>query len=369
MLRFEARDKPSHLMTWFSPVFAVLITLGILALLFWVMDKDVSRGLQVFLLDPFKNMRALTELALKATPLILCSLGLALCFRASVFNIGAEGQFLWGAIAAGGMALWFTTHQININPWLFLPLGITAGALGGMFWAGIVAFLKDRFNTNEILVSLMLVYVANLFLSYLVFGPWKDPMGYNFPQTVMFARETMVPRIVTGMRLHWGFVIALVTALIMWVFMSRTFKGYQLQVGGLAPAAARYAGFSARYSLWCPLLISGALAGIAGSFEVLGPTGQLTAHVSAGYGFTAIIIAYMARLHPLGCVLGSFLLSVILIGGQLAQTRIGVPASFSQVLQGTLLFALLACDTFITYRVRWGFSRQKATAKTKVQHG
>lgn len=368
MLRLEARDKPSRWMVWCSPVLAIAITFAIVALLFMLMGKDVGRGLEVFLLEPFKGQRALTELALKATPLILCSLGLALCFRANIFNIGAEGQFLWGAIAGGGLALWFTSNQVSVHPWLFLPLGMVAGALGGMFWAAIVALLKDKFNANEILVSLMLVYVANLFLSYLVFGPWKDPQGFNFPQTMMFARETAVPRLIPGMRLHWGFVVSLLIALLMWVFMFRTFKGYQLQVGGLAPDAARYAGFSARFSLWCSLLVSGALAGMAGSFEVLGPTGQLTAHVAVGYGFTAIIVAFVARLHPIGCVLGSFLLSVMLIGGQLAQTRIGVPASFAQVLQGVLLFSLLACDTFILYRLRWGRHGAKA-ARVEAAHG
>ncbi len=353
MLRFEARAEPSRLLTWLSPVFALSITLVIGALLFLSLGKDAAQALTVFLVEPFNGTRALTELCLKATPLILCSLGLALCYRANVLNIGAEGQFLMGAITGGGLALWFTNAQFSVDPWVFLPLSIVAGALGGMFWAAIVAFLRDRFNANEILVSLMLVYVANLFLSYLVFGPWKDPMGFNFPQTVTFARDTAVPRIVTGMRLHWGFVVALAAAALMWVYMFRTFKGYQLQVGGLAPAAARYAGFSPRAALWVTLLISGGLAGVAGSFEVLGPMGQLTPYVASGYGFTAIIVAYVGRLHPLGCVLGSLLLSVFLIGGQLAQSRVGLPSALSGVFQGVLLFSLLACDTFITRRLRW----------------
>lgn len=363
MLRLESREKPSQAMLWCSPVLAVVITLLIVALLLAIMSKDVGRGLQVFLLEPFNGTRALTELALKATPLILCSLGLSLCFRANIFNIGAEGQFLWGAITAGGLALWFTNHQVEVSPWLFMLLGIAAGVLGGMFWASIVALLKDRFNANEILVSLMLVYVADLFLSYLVSGPWMDPHGYNSAKTAMFADATLLPRVVAGMRLHWGFVLALLLALAMWFFMFRTFKGYQLQVGGLAPDAARYAGFSARFGLWCTLLVSGALAGVAGAFEVLGPTGQLTQHVSVKYGFTAIIVAFVARLHPAGCVLASFLLSVLLIGGQLAQTRIGVPASFSLLFQGLLLLVLLACDTFISYRLRWsGRNKGKNTA-------
>jgi simple sugar transport system permease protein len=231
---------------------------------------------------------------------------------------------------------------------------LVAGAVGGMVWASIAALLKDRFNANEILVSLMLVYVADLFLSWLVFGPWKDPRGFNFPQTVSFAAGTGVPRLVTGMRVHWGFVLALLGAVAMWIFMFRTYRGMQLQVGGPAPAAARYAGFSSRAAIWTTLLASGGLAGLAGAFEVAGPMGQLTPHVSIGYGFTAIIVAFVGRLHPLGVVLGSLLLSVFLIGGELAQSRVGMPSALTGVFQGVLLVSLLAADTFVNYRARWG---------------
>jgi simple sugar transport system permease protein len=199
----------------------------------------------------------------------------------------------------------------------------------------------------------MLVYVANLLLNWLVFGPWKDPAGFNFPQTVTFAAQTEVPRMIRGMRLHWGFVVALVASLGMWLFMFRTYTGIQLQVGGPAPAAARYAGFSSRAAIWSTLLVSGALAGIAGAFEAAGPMGQLTPHVSAGYGFTAIIVAFVGRLHPLGAILASVVLSTFLIGGELAQSRVGLPSALTGVFQGVLLLSLLACDTLIQYRVRW----------------
>ncbi len=356
MLRLEQRPSPSRLFTWLSPVLSLLITIAIASLLFLALGKDPVRGLSVFLIEPFNGLRAVTELALKSTPLILCALGLALCYRSNVWNIGAEGQFLIGGITGGGLALWFTTQQIAVPSGVFFVLVIGAGALGGMAWASIVALLRDRFNASEILVSLMLVYVANLLLSYLVFGPWKDPNGFNFPQTMSFAADTAVPRLFRGMRVNWGFVFALVCAGAMWAFMFRTFRGYQLQVGGLAPAAARYAGFSARHALWTAMLVSGGLAGVAGAFEVAGPMGQLTPYVSQNYGFTAIIVAFVGRLHPLGCVLGSFLLSMFLIGGELAQSRIGLPAALTGVFQGVLLFSLLACDTFIQYRLRWGKS-------------
>jgi simple sugar transport system permease protein len=360
MIALELRPEPSRLLAWLSPVIALAITVVVAALMFLALDRDPVKGLSMFLYEPFNGARAASEVVLKATPLVLCALGLALCFRSNVWNIGAEGQYLLGAITGGGLALWFTANQIAIDRWAFFPMVIVAGALGGMFWAGIVALLRDRFNANEILVSLMLVYVANLLLSWLVFGPWKDPKGFNFPQTMSFAAETNIPRIVRGLRMHWGTVVALIAVVAMWVFMFRTFRGYQLQVGGLAPAAARYAGFSSRRSLWTALLVSGGLAGVAGAFEAAGPMGQLTPHVSTGYGFTAIIVAFVGRLHPVGCVLGSVLLSMFLIGGELSQSRIGLPSALTGVFQGVLLFSLLACDTLIQYRLTW---RPRAAAR------
>ena len=354
MLRRELRPSPSQAMTYLSPLFALLLTIAVATMLFIALGKDPLRGLQIFLHEPWNGPRAISELLLKATPLILCACGLALCYRANVWNIGAEGQFLLGAIAAGGVAMWFTMNQIVIGQWPFMLVAIIAGALGGMFWSSIVAWLRDRFSANEILVSLMLVYVANQLLALLMFGAWKDPKGHNFPQTVSFDAATAIPRIIASYRLHWGLVFALLVAGVMWLFMFRSFRGFQLQVGGMAPAAARYAGFSARQSLWIALLVSGALAGVAGAFEAVGPMGQLTPYVSTGYGFTAIIVAYVGRLNPIGCILASLLLSMFVIGGQLAQSRIGLPSALSGVFQGVLLFSLLVFDTLIYYRLRWG---------------
>ncbi len=266
MIQLEARPAPSALMSVLSPVMAFAITVAAGAVLFAALGKDPGQCLSVFLLEPFHGLRAVSELGLKSTPLILIALGLALCFRSNVWNIGAEGQFLMGAVTGGGLAMWATDAGLGIDRWAFFPLLILAGAAGGALWAAVVAALRDRFNANEILVSLMLVYVANLFLNWLVFGPWKDPQGFNFPQTVSFASQTEIPRLIRGMRLHWGFVVALLAALGMWLFMFRTYTGIQLQVGGPAPAAARYAGFSSRTAIWTTLLVSGGLAGVAGAF-------------------------------------------------------------------------------------------------------
>jgi simple sugar transport system permease protein len=306
----------------------------------------------MFLYEPLNGARGVSEVALKSTPLILIALGLAVCFRSNVWNIGAEGQFITGALAAGWVAMQAGPETAWLGRGIVVPI-LLAGVLGGMAWAAIVALLRDRFNANEILVSLMLVYVAGLLLSYLVYGPWKDPAGYNFPQTATFAAEARVPRLAPPLRVHAGLLVALVAVGLVWAFLFRSYRGFALQVGGLAPAAARYAGFSSRGALWTALLLSGGLAGLAGGLEAAGPLGQLTPQLPAGYGFAAIIVAYVGRLHPVGIVFAGVLMSMFYIGGELAQSRLGLPKSLTGVFQGLLLFTLLACDTLIAYRVRW----------------
>ena len=349
MLKLEARPAASKRWIYGSPVLALAITVLIGVALFALLGKDPLRGLEVFFWEPLKSRYALGELMVKATPLLLIALGLAVCFRSNVWNIGAEGQFVMGAIAAGGVAL---MADKTTGSWIMLAV-LLAGTLGGMAWGGLTALLRDKFNANEILVSLMLVYVAILVLSYLVFGPWKDPMGYNFPQTRAFEKATQIPRLMAGSRMNIGLLIALAGSAVLWLFLFRSRAGFAQQVSGLAPAAARYAGFSSRRALWTALLVSGGAAGLAGALEVAGPIGQLTPYVPAGYGFAAIIVAFVGRLHPVGMVLSAILMSMFYIGGELAQSRLGLPNSLTGVFQGLLLFTLLACDTLIAYRVRW----------------
>ena len=353
MLKLEPRPQPSKFWGACSPLLALLVTVIIGVILFAALGKDPVRGLQVFFWEPIKTKYALSELMVKATPLLIIALGLAVCFRSNVWNIGAEGQFVMGAVAAGGMAL---LADKTTGPWI-VPAILLAGILGGMVWAGLVALLRDRFNANEILVSLMLVYVATLVLNYMVYGPWKDPAGYNFPQTKTFEAVTQIPRLMSGSRVSIGLIIALLGAGALWVFLFRTRAGFAQQVGGLAPAAARYAGFSSRRALWIALLVSGGAAGLAGALEVAGPIGQLTPYVPAGYGFAAIIVAFVGRLHPLGMVFSAILMSMFYIGGELAQSRLGLPKSLTGVFQGLLLFALLACDTLIAYRVKFSLKK------------
>jgi general nucleoside transport system permease protein len=349
MLKLELRPQPSQFWSLASPILALAITVVIGVLLFAALGKDPVRGLQVFFWEPIRSRYAVGELMVKATPLLIIALGLAVCFRSNVWNIGAEGQFVIGAVVAGGVAL---LAGKDTSRWIVVAI-MLAGTLGGMAWAGITAVLRDRFNANEILVSLMLVYVADMVLSYLVYGPWKDPAGYNFPQTKNFDAVTQIPRLMQGSRVSIGLLIALAGVAGFWIFLFRTRAGFAQQVGGLAPAAARYAGFSSRRALWIALLVSGGAAGLAGALEVAGPIGQLTPYVPAGYGFAAIIVAFVGRLHPVGMVFSAILMSMFYIGGELAQSRLGLPKSLTGVFQGLLLFTLLACDTLMSYRIRF----------------
>ncbi len=352
MLRLEARPQPSQVWSYGSPILALLITVLIGVAMFVALGKDPLRGLEMFFWLPINSGYAVGELLVKATPLLIIALGLAVCFRSNVWNIGAEGQYIIGAIFAGGVAL---LADKGTGAWIVVPV-VLAGVLGGMLWAAITALLRDRFNANEILVSLMLVYVAVQLLSYMVGGPWKDPQGFNFPQSKTFEAVTRIPRMFDGSRVSIGVIFAVVGVLGLWIFLFRTRAGFAQQVGGLAPAAARYAGFSSRRALWTALLISGGAAGLAGALEVAGPIGQLTTYLPAGYGFAAIIVAFVGRLHPVGMVFSALLMSMFYIGGEMAQSRLGLTKSLTGVFQGLLLFSLLACDTLVNYRLKLGRS-------------
>jgi simple sugar transport system permease protein len=349
MLKLEARPQPSSAWSYGSPLLALLITVILGTLMFIALGKDPLKGLEMFFWLPIKSGYAIGELLVKATPLLIIALGLAVCFRSNVWNIGAEGQYVIGAIFAGGVAL---LAEKTTGGWIVVPI-VLAGVLGGMLWASITALLRDRFNANEILVSLMLVYVAVQLLSFMVGGPWKDPNGFNFPQSKTFEAATRIPRLFDGSRVSMGVVLAVIGVAGLWVFLFRTRAGFAQQVGGLAPAAARYAGFSSRKALWTALLISGGAAGLAGALEVAGPIGQLTPYVPAGYGFAAIIVAFVGRLHPVGMVFSAILMSMFYIGGEMAQSRLGLTKSLTGVFQGLLLFSLLACDTLVNYRLKF----------------
>ena len=348
MLRLERRASPSSVMRIASPILAALAMLVTGFLLFTALGKDPTEAFYMFFVKPLSSIYGIGELLLKTTPLLLCGLGLALGFRANVWNIGAEGQLTLGAIAGGGVALWFGDSDSS----LAMPLMLIAGVLGGMAWAAIPAYLRTRFNTNEILVTLMLVYIAQLALSWLVHGPWRDPLGHNFPQSRGFGDAETMSTLIDGTRVTWGIVYALVIALGAWVFSQKTYAGFRMQVAGLAPAAAAYAGFSEKRNIWIALLLSGATAGLAGICEVAGPIGRLQQDISPGYGFAAIIVAWMGRLHPIGVVFGALLMSLLYLGGESAQMGMSLPSAITGFFQGLLLFYLLAADLFIAFRLK-----------------
>jgi general nucleoside transport system permease protein len=354
--RLEPRRELSRSVIWATPILAVALTVLAGFVMFALMGHDPFAALYHFFLSPVLSTYGLAELAIKATPLVLIGVGLAIGFRAGVWNIGAEGQLTIGAIAGGGIALWAWEQE---GTWVLPAMGL-AGIIAGMAFAAIPAFLKTRFEVNEILTSLMLTYVATLFLSLLVYGPWKDPDGYGFPESRMFSPSAMLPMILDGTRLHAGALVALLVALAGWVLMSRTIIGFQVKVVGQAPAAARFAGFSQKRMIWFCMLTSGGLAGLAGLFEVAGPVGQLVPVISPGYGFTAIIVAFLGRLHPLGVLLAGLVMALSYLGGENAQITVGLPQAVTGVFQGMLLFFLLACDVLVRYRIRFGVARRPA---------
>ncbi len=346
-LRLEARQQPSQTMQWLSPFLAaVLAALGG-GVVFALLGHNPATALATLFLAPLATLDGLTELGLKATPLLLCAIGIAVGVRANVWNIGAEGQLTLGAITGGGIALAFGGE----GHWWTLPLMLFAGAAGGAFWAAIPALLRTKFNAHEILTTLMLSYVAIQVLGWLVHGPWIDPEGFNFPQTRMFADDAMLPVLLEGARLNAGFLLALLAVPLAWGLLSRTAVGFRLRTVGQAPAAARYAGFSANGAVWFSLVLSGALAGLAGVCEAAGPVGQLQPLMSPGYGFAAIIVAFLGRLHPVGILGASLLMALLYLGGEQLQVTLQLPIAATGTIQGMLLFFLLATDVFIDQRL------------------
>jgi general nucleoside transport system permease protein len=347
-LALEARPEPSRLMAWLSPLVAAVAVFLVGFVLFSSLGRNPFEAFYVFFVKPIDSIYGVGELLLKASPLMLCAIGLAAGYRANVWNIGAEGQLTLGALFGGGVGL---ALQDQGSAWL-LPLMLVAGAAGGMAWAAIPAWLRTRFSANEILTSLMLVYVAKLGLSWLVHGPWRDPEGFNFPQSKMFVDAALLPNLLPETRLNVGFVLALAAIALAWAFMQRSLIGFQMRVAGLAPAAANYAGISASRTVWLGMLIGGATAGIAGVNEAAGPIGQLLPSMSPGYGFAAIIVAFVGRLQPLGILLASLLMSLLYLGGEAAQIGLALPSAITGLFQGMLLFFLLAADVFINFRLR-----------------
>ena len=352
-LVLEKRAEHSAKMALLSPVIALCLTVIVGGVIFALRGLDPFEALYVYFIEPLTDPWSREQLIAKAAPLVLIGAGLAVCYAANVWNIGAEGQFIVGALLAGMIPVFFTSWQTPEVMVVMLALGV----VGGMAWAAIPAMLKTRFSANEILTSLMLVYVAHYLFDWLVRGPWRDPQGFNFPKTVNFDGWQLLPR---WGDIHLGALFALVVALVLAVVMARTLKGFELQVLGAAPRAGRFAGFSGPRSVMFCFLLSGALAGLAGASDVMGTSGQLQTPYSPNYGFVAIIVAFLGRLNPLGVIVAGLLLALSFIGGESVQVSLGISDKIAKVFQGILLFFLLACDTLILYRVRIETARTAA---------
>jgi len=351
MLTLVKRPQPSRLWTWATPPLAVLLTMIFGALLFAALGKPPFEALRVIFWDPLFGEFSFyyrPQLLVKGAPLVLIAIGLALGFRAGIWNIGAEGQYIMGAIfgAAVGLAFYPTESVI------IFPLMVIAGLFGGCLWAMIPAVLRVRFGTNEILVSLMLVYVAEALLKAMALGPLRNPDGLGMPGSRNLQRyDSATSWINQDIGMHWGVVAAFIAVILAYVLLSRHMLGFQIRLTGDSPRAAAFSGVNpARLVLIC-LGISGALAGSAGLFEIAGPSGQITTDFNVGYGFTAIIVAFLGRLNPIGILLAGGIMALTYIGGDAAEGSLQLPAAAIQVFQGMLLFFLLAVDLLTNYRV------------------
>ena len=360
-LVLERRAERSTLIAIASPLLAIVLTLVTMSILVAIMGKNPLAALWVYFIEPLTDSYALQELVVKASPLVMIGVGLSLCYLANVWNIGAEGQFIIGAVCGTWLAV--ITNGTDAGPWV-LPAMLVLGAVGGALYALIPAICKVRFGASEILTSLMLVYVADLLMDYLVRGPWRDPKGMNFPTTAEFDPVATVPNLIEGSRLHAGALVALIVVICAAVLLGRTIKGFEIRVVGAAPKAARFAGFNANQLVLFTFGVSGALAGLAGIIEVAGPVGHLQPGISPGYGFTAIIVAFLGRLNPIGILIAGLFLALTFIGGEGAQISMKLPLDLTKVFQGILLFYVLACDSMILYRIRLVGSSRKAAHGT-----
>src|SRR5580692_11516194 len=339
-LVLEKRAERSNTIALISPLIAIGMTIVTMSILFAILGKNPIAALGVYFIDPLTD---------SYSPLVMIAVGLALCYLANAWNIGAEGQFLIGAVAGSWIAV--KTQGTDAGAWV-LPAMLMMGAIAGALYAMIPAICKVKFGASEILTSLMLVYVADLFLDYLVRGPWRDPHGFNFPTTAEFDPVATVPVLIEGGRLHVGSIIALVVVAAAAVLLGRTIKGFEIRVVGAAPRAARFGGFNSDQLILLTFAISGGLAGLAGIIEVAGPIGHLQPGISPGYGFTAIIVAFLGRLNPVGILIAGLFLALTFIGGEQAQIAMKIPLDVTKVFQGILLFYVLACDSLILYRIR-----------------
>jgi general nucleoside transport system permease protein len=348
-IKLEKRPEPSRFMLVATPVASVILTMLIGIIVFDAIGVNGLRAVVDIFLTPLLSSYKWQDVAVKASPLIIIALGLSIGNRAQVWNIGAEGQYVIGALCAAGVGIAFGTQGGPV----VITLMILAGIVGGVVWGAFPAFLRTRMNVNEILSSLMLTYVALQVLGYLVGGPWKDPNGRNFPATAPLVPDQTLPIIFPGSTVHLGVAFAVILPFVFWLIMSRSVFGYQIRVVGSAPDAARHGGFDGAQTIWMALLIGGGMAGLAGALEFAGAMKTINLGFPSGYGFTAIIVSFLGRLHPIGCLIAGIVLAVTYVGGQVAQTTVHIPNSTAGIFQAMMLFFILASDILVRYRVRF----------------
>ncbi len=346
-LVIERREISSPLFRFSAPLVSIAIALFIAGFLLLAAHIDPFDAYREIIIEALGSMYGLSETLVKTTPLIFAGLGVSLAFRMQIWNIGAEGQIYLGAMGATWVAL-FSGIQ---NHWLMLTAMFCMAFCCGGLWAGVAGFLRARWRVNEVIVTLLMNYIAILWVDYLVYGPWKDPKGFNFPLTAQFT-DTARLADYFNTRLHSGFFLALACALVLYLFMERTVWGYEIKVIGSNPKAAQYAGMSTGLTIFFVLFLSGAIAGLAGFSEVAGLQHRLQHGISPGYGYTAIIIAWLAKRSAIGVVIVSFLMGVLLVGGDSLQLLWQLPVAFVYAFQGLILFFLLASDFFVIYRLR-----------------
>jgi general nucleoside transport system permease protein len=335
---------PSPISSVLVPVLSIILAFIASAIFLSLSGYDPGRVFFLMWRSSFGSSYALSETVVKMIPLLLCSLGVSIAFRMKLWNIGAEGQFHAGALGA----TWFALSFPNMPGLILLPLMFMAGFACGALWALLVAIPKALLDVNETITSLMLNYVAILLMSYYVYGPWRDPEGFNFPLTARFSDAAILPTLF-GTRIHFGIVFGLIAALLVYLLFRYSKWGYTVRVIGESPSAARYAGMNIMRNILLVMIVSGGLSGIAGMAEVSGLAHRLQPGISAGYGYTAIIIAWLSRLHPWNIVITSFLFGALQVGSFAIQTA-GLPAATVSLLHGLILFFILGGEIFTYYR-------------------
>lgn len=349
-IRVERRMTVPPLVSLAAIAVSLALALLTIAVVFRLFGIDPLSAYARMFRGAFGSVYGLSETLVKTIPLLIIGVGLSVAFRAVVWNIGAEGQLLMGAVAATWVALFALPHA---PAWVLIPAMFLAGFVAGAIWALIPAFLKAKYETNEVITTLMMVYIATEFVNYLVYGPWKGAQEWGFPYSDKFPAAAQLPVIGTS-RVHYPtLILALALAVLMYILMMRTRLGYEIRVVGENPTAARYAGIDHVRVILLVMLISGGLAGMAGVGEVAGVHHRLRVAqgISAGYGFTGIIVAWLGRLNPLAVIVSAFLFGGLLVGGDTLQVALQLPVPTIHLFNGVILFFVLAAEILSRYRI------------------